>query len=137
MLESLKPFVDAALSTSPSKVNGDPPKILDDANDPETFDYEGVCEMTLSITKNGKRSSPRDYLVGTANATRPDGMKKYSLDIRTHCLATKMMFDGNKQKPKAIGVDFLEGTGLYEAGATYDPNRQAKKKIMSSHLVKW
>ncbi|KAL3442922.1 hypothetical protein BJX65DRAFT_321051 [Aspergillus insuetus] len=106
MIESLKPFVNAALGTSPSK---------------------GVCEMTLSITRNCRRSIPRDYLVGTANATHPDGRKKYPLDIRTHCLATKIIFDGNKQKPKVIGVEFLEGTGLYEAGATYDPNRQAKK----------
>ncbi|KAL3487917.1 hypothetical protein BJX62DRAFT_253693 [Aspergillus germanicus] len=62
--------------------------------------------MIESLSRlNGKRSSPRDYLVETANTTRPGGRKKYPLDIRTHCLATKIMFDGNKQKPKAIGAE--------------------------------
>lgn len=36
------------------------------------------------------------------------------LTIRTHCLATKVIFD-NSETPKAIGVEFLDGAHLYEA----------------------
>ncbi len=127
MIESQRPFIDAALDTAPSEVNGSPAKIIHDSNDPDSHSKEGVCQIILSVTKSGRRSSPRDYLVETASATNLDGSKRYPLHIRTNCFTTKILFSGDCQTPRAIGVEFLEGTGLYEAAATYNPNRQAKE----------
>lgn len=54
--------------------------------------------------------SHQDRIVGVA-ATNP-------LTIRTHCLATKVLFD-NSTTPKAVGVQFLDGAHLYKADPNY------------------
>ncbi|KAL4907089.1 hypothetical protein BDW74DRAFT_190089 [Aspergillus multicolor] len=128
LLDSMKPFLEAALDTGPSTENGNPPKAIYDANAPDSHGDEGVVEMVLAMTKNGRRSSPRQYLIATANATNPDGSKKYPLTIRTHSLATKVLFDAKASTPRATGVEFFSGAGLYEAAPIYDPKTNAEVK---------
>ncbi|KAI9376153.1 hypothetical protein BJX61DRAFT_531105 [Aspergillus egyptiacus] len=127
MLESLKPFLDVALQDAASKENGKPPEVIHDANVVDTHGSEGVCEMVLSMTKNGRRSSPRDYLVSTANAKNSDGSKRYPLYIRTNSFATRVLMTKDDPRPKATGVEFLEGAGLYEAAAVYNPEQPGRK----------
>ncbi len=62
-----------------------------------------------------KRSSPRQFIVETAYAAYPNGTLKYHLDIRSNTLVTRVLFDEHGDKPKAIGVEFLEGQALYRA----------------------
>ncbi|KAL5001083.1 hypothetical protein BDV10DRAFT_199380 [Aspergillus recurvatus] len=135
LLESMKPFLDAALETAPSKENGSPAEIIHDANAPGTHGREGVVEMVLAITRKGRRSSPRDYLVSTASATNPDGSKKYPQTIRVNSLATKVLFSSGPT-PKAAGVEFLDGAGLYEAAPTCDPKTGAEtKREFATHEI--
>lgn len=69
----------------------------------------------IPVATNGaKRNGPRDFLVAVEGAKDADGLKKYPLDIRTNCHATKVMFD-NSSPPRATGVEFLDGKYLYRA----------------------
>ncbi|KAJ9665433.1 hypothetical protein H2201_004511 [Coniosporium apollinis] len=79
---------------------------------------QGLFRIPMAVS-DGKRSSPRDFLLATANAVNVDGSKKYKLDIRLNTLVTKVRFAPSTNKknapPKAVGVDFLDGKSLYRA----------------------
>jgi choline dehydrogenase len=65
-----------------------------------------------------KRSSPRDFLVNTAQYLSTQVSSRGSIDIRTECLATRLLFEPNSTR--VIGVEFLDGESLYRA----DPRAQ-------------
>ncbi|KAJ5310601.1 uncharacterized protein N7443_003062 [Penicillium atrosanguineum] len=65
-------------------------------------------------TDGNKRNGPREFLVKVRDAKNADGSKKYPLDIRTNCHATKVTFD-DSTTPRATGVEFLDGRYLYRA----------------------
>ncbi|KAG0651025.1 Oxygen-dependent choline dehydrogenase [Hyphodiscus hymeniophilus] len=82
---------------------------------PHRDSTNGIYRPPMSTT-DSKRSSPRDFLVATANAVNKDGSKKYKLDIRLHAFATKVKFQHQYgEPPRAMGVDFLDGQSLYRA----------------------
>ncbi len=58
--------------------------------------------------KRGRRSSPREFL-REVQAKHPE-----RLTIWTDCLVTKVLFDEG-EKPRAVGVEYLEGKRLYKA----------------------
>jgi choline dehydrogenase len=71
---------------------------------------EGTFQVPMAIS-GGKRSGPRELLLDTVK-------RGFPLTIRTNCLATKVLFaeePGPDGKPKAIGVEFMEGKSLYKA----------------------
>lgn len=70
--------------------------------------------MALAIQDN-ERSSPRQIVVDTAGALYPNGSRIYRLDIQLNTLATRVQFAGNVSRPRATGVQFLEGQSLYRA----------------------
>lgn len=76
----------------------------------------GLYQIPMAVSQ-GKRSSPRDFLLATANALNADGSKKYQLDIRTQTFVTKIRFSNAAKgaAPTAVGVDFLTGQSLYSA----------------------
>ncbi|KAJ5619453.1 hypothetical protein N7510_003437 [Penicillium lagena] len=79
------------------------------SSDPHRDVTEGIYHIPLAMSQ-AKRSGTRDFIVNTA--------KKYPLHIRTSCLATRVLFEENsvtRNTPKAIGVEFLEGSSLYKA----------------------
>ncbi|KAF3935172.1 hypothetical protein ABW20_dc0108082 [Dactylellina cionopaga] len=76
--------------------------------------WEGLFQIPLA-RKNKVRSGPREFILDTANAKNLDGSKKYKLDIRMNCFVTKIIWDTTGAKPKAIGVEFLDGKSLYRA----------------------
>lgn len=76
---------------------------------------EDLYQIPLAIGKNGKRTTPRNFLLDIANAVNEDGTPEYKLDILMHTLATKVRFDTSGETPKATGVDFLQGQNLYRA----------------------
>jgi choline dehydrogenase len=70
---------------------------------------EGIYQVPLSMGHRG-RSGTRDFIINTA--------RQYPLEIKTGCLATRVLFEENASTdttPKAIGVEFLEGRSLYKA----------------------
>ena len=75
-----------------------------------------MYQVPLSINSGNKtRSGPRNFLYEVAGTLNADGSKKYKLDIQTTTLVTKVNFDTTGDKPKAIGVDYLQGKSLYRA----------------------
>lgn len=80
---------------------------------------EGLFQVPIAVTEvEKKRNGPRDFILATSNAVNSDGSRKYHLDIKLNTLVTKVRFDTNGTKPKAVGVDYIEGPRLYRA----DPN---------------
>lgn len=73
----------------------------------------GYYQLPIA-TDGSKRNGPREFLVAVHGAKNADGSKKYPLDIRTNCHATKITFD-NSTTPRATGVEFLDGKYLYRA----------------------
>ncbi|KUI70353.1 Choline dehydrogenase, mitochondrial [Cytospora mali] len=90
----------------------------------------GVYLPAMTMTKNGRRSSARDYVVATSNARDEHGNKKYPLTVSTHSLATRVIFDESqhRSKPKAIGVEFLQGKSLYKADPRFNSKYAGIKK---------
>ena len=77
---------------------------------------QGMYRIPMAVS-DGARSSPRDFLIATANAAYSNGTKKYQLDIRTHAFVTRIRFSYGDSEPRAVGVDFLDGESLYSADA--------------------
>lgn len=85
------------------------------ADDPARDQRQALYEYPNAVT-NAKRNGPRDFVLSVANAAYPNGTKMYQLDIRLNTLVTKVRFSkGKGRKPKAVGVDFLDGKSLYSA----------------------
>ena len=83
-------------------------------DDPSRNTAADIWPSPLAIYDH-RRSSPRHFVVETAHATYSYGTLSYHLDIRTNTLVTGVLFDETGDKPKAIGVEFLEGQALYRA----------------------
>ncbi|KAI8669646.1 hypothetical protein NCS57_00780000 [Fusarium keratoplasticum] len=104
--------------------------LLRDINAPGQTSKTGLYQVPLSMT-DSVRGGPRDLILNTANAVNSDGSRKYHLDIKLDTLVTKITFDKTGSKPRATGVDFLEGSSLYRA----DP-RSTSAKSSGSGSVK-
>ena len=106
----------AGISGLISTVSGLTHVLLGDVNAdlPGRDGNTGLYQVPIA-TSNEKRTGSREFIVATQNAQNPDGSKKYQLDVRLHALVTKVRFDTSGARPKAIGVDFLDGQSLYRA----------------------
>ncbi|KAJ5548957.1 hypothetical protein N7513_006191 [Penicillium frequentans] len=93
-------------------------------NDSPLHDYQtGPFQVPLAVdVPEYKRTGPRDFLLQTANAVNEDGSRKYHLDIQLNTLVTNVNFDTTGAKPRAVGVDYLQGQSLYRA----DPHASMK-----------
>jgi choline dehydrogenase len=92
--------------------------LLRDVNNdlPNRDQQTGLYQVPLAIkVPEYKRTGPRDFLMDTVNAVNADGSRKYHLDIQLNTLVTKVRFDTSGGKPRAVGVDYLEGQSLYRA----------------------
>lgn len=90
--------------------------LLGDANaDSKARDTtNGYYQVPLS-TKDHARVGSREFVVAVRDAKNRDGSKKYPLDVRLNCHVTKVTFDKSGDKPRATGVEFLDGQYLYRA----------------------
>ncbi|KAF3148062.1 hypothetical protein TWF594_001984 [Orbilia oligospora] len=75
---------------------------------------EGLFQIPLA-RRNKARNGPREFVVETLNARHPNGSKRFQLDVRTNCLVTKIIWNRSGPKPRAIGVEFMDGQSLYRA----------------------
>ena len=82
------------------------------ANSPDRDQTNGVF-TPYTHSRNGVRSSPRQYIRATVDAGFP-------LTLQTDTLATKVLFAG--REPRAIGVEYLQGKSLYSADPRHDPD---------------
>jgi choline dehydrogenase len=77
---------------------------------PERDQLEGIFTIPTA-TREGRRSGANEYILGTVDAG-------YPLTIRTRALVTNVVFadePGPDGQPRAIGVDYLQGSNLYRA----------------------
>lgn len=87
-------------------------------NEAELRDVDGGVYQIPVVTRKGVRNGPREFVLAVRDAKNKDGTKQYPLDVRTSCHVTKVVFDKAKdrdQKPRATGVEFLDGAYLYRA----------------------
>lgn len=125
-LEAGDPFIASALSATDGKK-----QLIKDINGLHPERKDGVYRPAMTMSKQGRRSSPRNYLVATANAKDARGMKKYPLHIRTHSFATRILYEdaGHHDKPRANGVEFLEGQSMYKADPRFNKHNAGVKRI--------
>jgi choline dehydrogenase len=76
----------------------------------------GVYQDVVSTNQLRRRSGARDYIVETIE-------QGYPLTLSSHSLATKVLFDQTGIVPRAYGVEYLVGEGLYSADRRYDPEQ--------------
>lgn len=101
--------------------------------DPDRFHHEGVYQTVVNIDENRRRSSPYNYIAETLAARAEDGSPSYPLTLSTHSLASKVLFDTTGDKPRAIGVEYLVGTHLYEADHAYDDSAEAEVRTVMAN----
>ena len=65
----------------------------------------------------------------------------YPLTVSLHSLATKVLLTDDTKKPKAYGVEYMVGEGLYSVDGRYDPSQtgeirtvKAKKEVIVSYV---
>lgn len=65
-----------------------------------------------------KRTGSREFILAVRDAKYPNGTKRYPLDVRLNCHATRVLFSNSTTAggpPTATGVAFLDGKHLYRA----------------------
>jgi choline dehydrogenase len=75
-------------------------------------DARGVFQLPLA-TKNHRRNGTREYIVATVMDPR-----RFPLRVKTQALVTRVLWADTPDadgKPRATGVEFLDGAGLYDA----------------------
>ncbi|KAH9845359.1 Glucose-methanol-choline (GMC) oxidoreductase [Teratosphaeria destructans] len=101
---------------------------------------DGMYQVPISVdAANSKRATPRAFILSVANAVDENGARKYHLDVALNTFVTKVNFDGlNSSKPRATGVNFLQGQSLYAADPRYSGTNgtpgyvQANKEVILS-----
>lgn len=63
------------------------------------------------------RTGSREFILAVRDAKHLNGTKKYPLDVRLNCHATRVLFSNSttSAEPTATGVAFLDGAHLYRA----------------------
>lgn len=95
-------------------------------DDPHRY-APGLFQLPLDIDGEKRRSGMWAYLHETLSAKRADGKPRYPLTLSTHSLATRVLFKkGRDGKPRASGVEYLKGEGLYSADKRYDATESGR-----------
>jgi choline dehydrogenase len=97
-----------------------------DINKVDENRYESPLSFLLPLAispTTGSRSSIAHYINSVVDAGHP-------LTISLHSLATKVLFEECDGKPKAVGVEYMVGEGLYSADRRYNSSQQAEIKIV-------
>ncbi|KAK0716173.1 hypothetical protein B0H67DRAFT_601480 [Lasiosphaeris hirsuta] len=95
---------------------------------------QGLFGLPFHANGSWSRFSSRDLVRETLAATKPNGAPKYQLTLKTHSLATRVLFDKAKgdKKPGATGVEYLEGASLYSADPRYNASSTGTKRIATA-----
>lgn len=88
--------------------------------DPDRYG-NGIYQLPLHVDGLRNRDGARDLVVDTLNARSANGSQLYPLTLSLHSLATRVLFKKSPDgKPKAFGVEYLKGEGLYGADRRYN-----------------
>lgn len=111
--------------------------------DTNRYEKPGVYSMPVHIDPLRRRSGARSHIVDTLAARNADGSPKYPLTLSTNSLATKVLFshkdkgqEKHGKKPRAYGVEYLVGKGLYAADGRYDASQKGElRRVTASREV--
>ncbi|KAH7091519.1 hypothetical protein FB567DRAFT_577381 [Paraphoma chrysanthemicola] len=95
--------------------------LVRDINRVDQNRYESNLTFLLPLAispTTGSRSSIGKYIDDVVEAGHP-------LTISLHSLATRVIFEDCEAKPKAVGVEYMIGEGLYSADRRYNASQQA------------
>jgi choline dehydrogenase len=107
-----------------------------DNNDIHRDTSEGLFALPFHENQYNRRWAPRDLIHSVLNATTVDG-GKYPLVVKTESLATKVLFSERKgRKPKATGVEYLDGAGVYKASWAYNPATKQNATLKRAYARK-
>ena len=86
--------------------------------DPDRYASNMTFSLPLAITPaTGSRSSIGKHINNVVEAG-------YPLTISLHSLATKVLLEQTDGRPKAVGVEYMIGEGLYSADRRYNPSQK-------------
>jgi choline dehydrogenase len=92
-----------------------------DANylDPRRDFTEGLWALPFHVNQTWGRYSVRSRILDTVRG-------KFPLHLQLNSLATRVLFEPAAQgkKPRAIGVEFLEGKSVYKGDPRYEPKKK-------------
>lgn len=95
---------------------------------PNKDQTSSLYAMVQHQDRNGKRSSPNNYIKATLNDP-----KKHPLTVQLNSLVTKVLFSNTTGIPTAVGVEVMSGSSLYRA----DPrHKQGAKGQVTQILAK-
>lgn len=109
------------------------------AADKERYSRNGIYQLPLHYDEFRRRDGSRRYIVETLEARSPvDGSPLYPLTLSTNSLATRVLFDTTEgERPKAYGVEYMIGEGLYAADRRYDAEtaREIRRVTASREVI--
>lgn len=108
------------------------------AADKERYSRNGIYQLPLHYDEFHRRDGSRSYIVETLEARSPvDGSPLYPLTLSTNSLATRVLFDTTEgEHPKAYGVEYMIGEGLYAADRRYDAKAAGElRRVTASREV--
>ncbi|CAI6302274.1 unnamed protein product [Periconia digitata] len=92
--------------------------------DPDRYTPSTVAAPAAMNPSTGSRSGVAEHLNNIVAAGHP-------LTISLHSLAQKIIFEECAEGiPQAVGIEYLEGEGLYSAGGQYDESQQGELKTV-------
>jgi len=93
-------------------------------NSPTRDQTQGLFGLPFHVNSTWGRFSSRNIIRSTLAAKNPNGTPKYRLTLKTHSLATKVLFSPVKpnKKPRPIGIEYLSGASLYSADPRHNPS---------------
>jgi choline dehydrogenase len=133
------------LKAAAKQFGQDPEKLFDlirrdlNSDDADRDKQQGLFGFPAHRDPMGRRVSARTVVVNTLNATDSKGAKKYPLTLSIHSFVTKVLFDTkskNSTKPKATGVEYIEGQSIYAADPRYkSTNTGTTKQVFAKKEV--
>lgn len=133
------PGLTDVLKSMVASVGDNPDQVLSliqrDINNvsPSRDQTQGLFGLPYHASEFWRRFSARDIVLSTLSAA-----PKYPLTLKTNSLATRIVFSKGK-KPRATGVEYLQGQSLYSADPRYNssstgiPRRAtARKEVILS-----
>ncbi|KAM6515070.1 hypothetical protein FSOLCH5_009309 [Fusarium solani] len=106
-----------------SKLLGTDPNQLSPDRDHKT----GLSGLSFHANSTWGRYSARERVLDTIRTVDKKGKRKYHLDLRLNSYATKVLFNKPKagSKPRAIGIEYLEGKSIYQGDLRYSSSNNA------------
>ncbi|KAH7112092.1 hypothetical protein B0J11DRAFT_554216 [Dendryphion nanum] len=97
-----------------------------DINKIDNNRYESSLNFMLPLAispTTGSRSSIAHYINRVVRAGHP-------LTTSLNSLATKILFEDCDKKPRAVGVEYMVGTGLYSADGRYNSSQKGETRTV-------